>query len=99
MGFNSAFKGLRYGPWKNTWKKKNLNFVYYYILHRLPQEGLFINNYYKTFNFKTSYTKEGRDSSVGIANGYGMDGPGIESRGGGVSYVSRSALDPPQSVL
>ena len=24
----------------------------------------------------------GRDSSVGIATGYGMDGPGIESRRG-----------------
>jgi hypothetical protein len=25
----------------------------------------------------------GPDSSVGIATGYGLDGPGIESRGGG----------------
>ena len=25
----------------------------------------------------------GRDSSVGIATRYGLDGPGIESRGGG----------------
>ena len=24
----------------------------------------------------------GRDSSIGIANGYGLDGPGIESRWG-----------------
>ena len=31
----------------------------------------------------------GRDSSVGIATGYGLDGPGIESRvGGGARYSS-----------
>ena len=28
----------------------------------------------------------GRDSSVGIATHYGMDGPGIESRWGGESF-------------
>jgi hypothetical protein len=39
----------------------------------------------------------GRDSSVGIATGYGMDGPGIEPRWGrDFSHMSRSALGPTQ---
>jgi hypothetical protein len=29
----------------------------------------------------------GRDSSVGIATGYGLDGPGIESRWGATFYA------------
>jgi hypothetical protein len=38
------------------------------------------------------------DSSVGIATGYGLDGPGIESRWGGAdfSHTSRPALGPTQ---
>ena len=38
------------------------------------------------------------DSSIGIANGYGMDGPGIESRwgGGDFPHLSRPALGPTQ---
>jgi len=40
--------------------------------------------------------KEAR-SSVGIATGYGLDGPGIESRWGrDFSYLSRPALGPTQ---
>ena len=43
---------------------------------------------------------QGRDSSVGIATHYGLDGPGIESRwGGGESdfpHPSRPALGPTQ---
>jgi hypothetical protein len=31
----------------------------------------------------------GRDSSVGIATGYGLDGPGIESRWGGEVFRTR----------
>jgi len=39
----------------------------------------------------------GRDSVVGIANGYGLDGPGIESRlGRGFPHLSRPALGPTQ---
>ena len=39
----------------------------------------------------------GRDSSVGIATRYGLDGPGIESRSGrDFSYPSRPALGPTQ---
>jgi hypothetical protein len=39
----------------------------------------------------------GRDSSVGIATGYGLDGPGIESRWvRDLSHTSRPALGPTQ---
>ena len=39
----------------------------------------------------------GRDSSVGIATGYGLDGPGIESRWGrDFMPLSRPALGPTQ---
>jgi len=39
----------------------------------------------------------GHDSSVGIANRYGLDDPGIESRKGReISYPSRRALRPIQ---
>jgi hypothetical protein len=39
----------------------------------------------------------GRDSSVGIATRYGLDGPGIESRGGGEIFRTRPdrPLGPP----
>jgi hypothetical protein len=37
----------------------------------------------------------GQGSSVGIATGYGLDGPGIESRWGiKFSHTSRQALGP-----
>jgi hypothetical protein len=43
------------------------------------------------------YVKWGRDSSVGIATGYLLDGPGIESRWGrDFSHTSRPALGPTQ---
>jgi hypothetical protein len=38
----------------------------------------------------------GPDSTVGIATGYGLDGPGIESQWGqDFSLLSRPARDPP----
>jgi hypothetical protein len=38
-----------------------------------------------------------RDSSVGIATGYGLDGPGIEFRWGrGFPHLSRPTLAPTQ---
>jgi len=43
------------------------------------------------------HTIVGRDSSVGIANGYGLDGPGIEFRWGrDFPQLSRTALRPTQ---
>ena len=43
------------------------------------------------------YQTEGRDSSVGIATHYRLDGPGIESRWGlGFPHPSRPALGPTQ---
>ena len=42
----------------------------------------------------------GRDSSVGIANRYGLDGPGIESRQGrDYPHPSRPALGPIQPPI
>ena len=42
----------------------------------------------------------GRDSSVGIATGYGLDGPGIESRWGrDFPHLSIPALGPTQPPL
>ena len=36
----------------------------------------------------------GRDSSVGIATGYGLDGPGIESRWGGARFSAHVQTGP-----
>jgi hypothetical protein len=42
-------------------------------------------------------SKHGSGSSVGIATGYGLDGPGIESRWGlDFPHLSRPALGPTQ---
>jgi hypothetical protein len=47
--------------------------------------------------FSAPMTFVGRDSSVGIATRYGMDGPGIESRWGrDFPQPSRPALGPTQ---
>ena len=50
------------------------------------------------FDFPLSYLYTmGRDSSVGIATHYGLDGPGIESRWGrDFPHPSRPALGPTQ---
>ena len=46
------------------------------------------------------FTNAGPGSSVGIATGYGLDGPGIESRWGrNFSHLSRPALGPTQHPL
>jgi hypothetical protein len=45
-------------------------------------------------------SKLGRNSSVGIATGYGLDGPKIESRWGrDFPYLSRPALGPTQTPV
>jgi len=56
-----------------------------------PQRGLM---------YRTSDVATGRDSSVGIANRYGLDGPGIESRlGQDFPHPSRPALRPTQAPI
>jgi hypothetical protein len=57
--------------------------------------------YYEAdFKFIELYGCGGRDSSVGIATGYGLDGPRIESRWGrDFSHTSRPALGPTQSPV
>jgi hypothetical protein len=47
--------------------------------------------------FSSTSAYVGRDSSVDIATGYGLDGPGIESRWWrDFSHMSRPALGPTQ---
>jgi hypothetical protein len=52
----------------------------------------------RTIIFSIICREMGPGSSVGIATGYGLDGPGIESRwgGGDFSHTSRPALGPTQ---
>ena len=48
----------------------------------------------------TNYSLCRLGSVVGIATGYGLDGPGIESRWGrDFPYLSRTALGPTQSPV
>jgi hypothetical protein len=42
-----------------------------------------------------TYTNVGRDSSVGIATGYELDGPGIEKKNPGEGEILRTRPDPP----
>jgi hypothetical protein len=42
---------------------------------------------YKAFVFSTSESLVGRDSSVGIATGYGLDSPAIESLWGEIFHA------------
>jgi hypothetical protein len=47
--------------------------------------------------FRTSHSYRGPGSSVDIATGYGLDGPGIDSRlGRNFPHLSRPALGPTQ---
>ena len=60
---------------------------------------------FNIFAFRTNfcyitYFHGGRDSSVGIATRYGLDGPGIESRWGlDFPHPSRPALGPTQPSI
>jgi len=45
------------------------------------------------------YSRCGLGSSVGIETGYGLDGPGIESRWGAKLHLSRPSLGPTQSPV
>jgi hypothetical protein len=53
--------------------------------HHIPEVSVFIVTTVRIPNAKNKYRKyqkleRGRDSVVGIATRYGLDGPGIESR-------------------
>jgi hypothetical protein len=51
------------------------------------------------FLVKISVYNSGTDGVVGIATGYGLDGPGIKSRWGqGFPQLSRPALGPPSHL-
>ena len=60
------------------------------VPHRLYTQ---INLRFKGFIYARIRHLEGRNSSVGVATRYGLDGPGIESRWGRVfQHPSRPAL-------
>jgi hypothetical protein len=55
---------------------------------------------YVDFRFKVRAMGKGRDSAVGIATRYGLDGPGIESRcGRSFPHPSRTALGSTQPPI
>jgi hypothetical protein len=52
---------------------------------------------FTTYNYTYDVALKQSDSVVGIATGYGLDGPGIESRWGrNFPHLSRPALGPNQ---
>jgi len=54
---------------------------------------IYISYWPHFFSQCATHYKMGRDSSVGIATAYGLDGPGIESRWGrDFPHLSRPAL-------
>ena len=80
--------------------QKNINIYMGYI--RLPgllkyKALLFLPVIIIDLTLCTMWSGVGRDSSVGIATRYGLDGPGIESRWGrDFSHLSRPELGPTQ---
>ena len=59
--------------------------------------SIYFSNSLHVSNRLTNHHQRGRDSSVGIATRYGLDGPGIESRWGrDFPHTSRPALGPTQ---
>jgi hypothetical protein len=58
--------------------------------------NLYLNGNINMF-WKIRYSNTGPGSSIGIVTGYGLDGPGIESRWGrDFPHMSRPALGPTQ---
>ena len=76
---------------------KSFSFLYgrVEVRAKLPRgDWLWPGNVY---NILISHTFSGPGSVVGIATGYGLDGPGIESRWGrDFTHLSRPALGPTQ---
>ena len=78
-------------PWR-------LHFIRWRLIHVGPQRGTcFISPFWSPEILGGSQIFGGRDSSVGIATRYGLDGPGIESWWGrDFPHPSRAALGPTQ---
>jgi len=55
--------------------------------------GLLLRMLEQDVNYYYYYYIRSRDSSVGLATRYGLDGPGIESRWGGGSEIFRTCAD------
>jgi len=77
---------------------KYLGMIIHSDLHRADHINYTLRKAWKALNFIMLILKKvGRDIAVGIATGYGMDGPGIESRWGqDFPHMSRPALGPTQ---
>jgi len=89
MGFNSAFKGLNVYKQHST-KRENVAKI---KINRWSSYGVMIMcNITGICLFHKSV--DGPGSSVGIATGYGLDDPGIESRWGG-GKIFRTCPDRP----
>jgi hypothetical protein len=70
-------------------KSVPLTYIIHYVLYCLQKKIIF-----------RTRPEVGRDSSVGIATHYGLDGPGIESRWGrDFPQPSRRALGPTQPPI
>jgi hypothetical protein len=70
--------------------------------HRHPADLMRTKNHSKETAVNVQYQPEygSRDSSVGVATRYGLDGPGIESRWGrDFPHPSRPALGPTQHPI
>jgi hypothetical protein len=66
-----------------------------------PEKSLITqNNWRKVISRQYMWENSGPDSAVGIANRYGLDGPGIEPRcGRDFPYPSRPVLGPTQPLI
>ena len=61
----------------NTFRKVHSNSKKKSLLLCVPDEYMSLDTFHM---FMTLHTTAGRDSSVGVATRYGLDGPGIATR-------------------
>jgi len=74
-------------------------FTFHIVLTSISRP-LYLSNFSVSFTLMLKSPDSGPGSSVGIATGYGLDGPGIESRWGlDFPHLSRRALGPTQSPV
>ena len=71
------------------------------LRHRDNRHATFMSTFYTSiYIFLSSRYGRGSGSSVDIATGYGLDGPGIESRWGrDFPHLSTPALGPTQPAV